>query len=219
MGYLESAVVMYMRELVYPEGFSFPLKPVKFTIVHTELFREAATLLMLLGVGMLAGRTTLERFGMFLFSFAIWDMSYYLFLHLITDWPASIFTWDILFFIPDIWTGPVIAPLILSLVMIAYSVMFSIGVTKNTRAKLKPNEVVSMSLSVILLIGTFMLDYMIFVTNEVALLSYSALNKYERSAYVLSYIPDQFNYLLFSLGVLGLLLPLLTFYQREIIQP
>ena len=27
MGYLEAAVVVYLRAIYYPEGFSFPLKP------------------------------------------------------------------------------------------------------------------------------------------------------------------------------------------------
>ena len=48
MGYLESAVVVYLRELYYPEGFDFPMKEMSRILAVTELFREAATLIMIL---------------------------------------------------------------------------------------------------------------------------------------------------------------------------
>lgn len=36
MGYLESAVVVYLREIYYPNGFVFPLTPIDSTIAITE---------------------------------------------------------------------------------------------------------------------------------------------------------------------------------------
>jgi hypothetical protein len=63
MGFLETAVVVYLRELYYPAGFAFPLAPIETSVAVTELLREAATLLMLLGVGVLAGRTAVQRFS------------------------------------------------------------------------------------------------------------------------------------------------------------
>jgi len=80
MGLLESAVVIYLRDILYPGGFDFPLNPVRPDLVWTEMLRELSTLVMLLAVGILAGRNTAERFGWFLYSFAVWDIFYYVFL-------------------------------------------------------------------------------------------------------------------------------------------
>ena len=103
MGYLESAVVIYIREIYYPEGFSFPLKVLDNHILVTELLREAATLIMLIGIGVVAGKTPIERFGLFIYSFGWWDIFYYIFLKALVGWPESLLTWDILFMVPTTW--------------------------------------------------------------------------------------------------------------------
>ena len=54
MGFLESAVVIYLRELYYPNGFDFPLNSMNGAIVTTELWRELATIIMLFSIGYLA---------------------------------------------------------------------------------------------------------------------------------------------------------------------
>ena len=118
MAYLESAVVVYMREIYYPEGFTFPLKMIEGRIAVTEIFREAATMVMLVTIAMIASRHAIERFAWFLYTFAIWDIFYYVFLYLLLGWPSSLMTWDILFMIPVTWTGPVLAPVINSITMI-----------------------------------------------------------------------------------------------------
>jgi hypothetical protein len=118
MGYLESAVVVYLRELYYPEGFDFPLKAMSDNVAITELLREASTLIMILAVSVLAAEFWLHRFAWFLVVFSVWDIAYYFFLKLLLDWPQSLLTTDILFLLPSIWTGPVIAPVINSLTMI-----------------------------------------------------------------------------------------------------
>ena len=100
MAYLESAVVIYLREIYYPEGFAFPLTPIKTTIAITEFWREVATLVMLLGIGILTGKASAQRLAFFLLSFAIWDIFYYVFLYLTLGWPSSLLTWDLLFLIP-----------------------------------------------------------------------------------------------------------------------
>jgi hypothetical protein len=43
-------------------------------------------------------------------AFGIWDLTYYAVLRLISGWPDSISTWDILFLIPSPWVAPVWAP-------------------------------------------------------------------------------------------------------------
>lgn len=124
MGYLEAAVVVYLREIYYPAGFFFPLKPIAPRDALVEVLREAATLAMLLAVGGLAGKSARERFGLFLGAFGIWDMTYYLSLKLILGWPPTWTTPDILFLIPVPWVGPVWAPLVLSATMILAAAAF-----------------------------------------------------------------------------------------------
>ncbi|MBK9422501.1 MAG: hypothetical protein IPN44_15875 [Flavobacteriales bacterium] len=114
MGFLESAVVVYLRAIYYPAGFSFPLAVMAPKLVFTELLREVATMIMLLAPGALISRGRLERFAWFCWSFAIWDLFYYVFLKLLLDWPESLFTWDVLFLLPTVWVGPVLAPCIIS---------------------------------------------------------------------------------------------------------
>ncbi len=44
MGFVESAVVVYLRRIYYPEGFLFPLKPLIDNLIEVEVLREAATI-------------------------------------------------------------------------------------------------------------------------------------------------------------------------------
>jgi len=118
MAYLESVVVVYLRELFYPEGFMFPLKLLPSWLLVAELGREAATIVMLGAVAFLAGTRRWERFAVFIIAFGIWDIFYYVWLKVLLDWPASLLEWDILFLIPLPWIGPVIAPVLISVLMI-----------------------------------------------------------------------------------------------------
>lgn len=123
MGWLEAAVVVYMRLLFYPEGFAFPLKTIPWNIGVVEIAREVSTLVMLVIVGMLAGRKPIEKFAYLLGAFGLWDIVYYIGLHLSLGWPESLLTWDLLFLIPLPWVGPVLAPVLVALAMIAANVM------------------------------------------------------------------------------------------------
>ncbi len=116
--FVESSVVVYLRALYYPEGFQFPLKVLSGHHLAVELAREGATIVMLATVGMVAGVTRWERFAYFLIAFGVWDIFYYVWLKVAIGWPASIFDWDILFLIPVPWIGPVIAPVLVSVLMI-----------------------------------------------------------------------------------------------------
>jgi hypothetical protein len=123
MAYVESAVVVYLRALYYPNGFDFPLAPMPQEMAVIEVGREAATLLMLLGVAVLAGADRWERFLTFCFSFGVWDIFYYVWLWLFVRWPPSLFTWDILFLIPVPWVGPVLAPVLVSVALVANALL------------------------------------------------------------------------------------------------
>jgi len=130
MGYFESAVVVYLRAIYYPEGFTFPLKGMTDHKIAVEIFREAASIIMLLSVAALAGKKFWERFAFFIFSFAIWDIFYYVWLKILLDWPATLFDWDVLFLIPLPWIGPVLAPLSIAFLMLLCSVVMVNSIEK-----------------------------------------------------------------------------------------
>ena len=136
-GYLEAAVVMYLRGLYTPVRMHFhpaisadDLFPLITTeqlmslgSAHTlrlkaELGRELATLIMLSSIALIAARSFREWLAGFVFCFGIWDIVFYLSLKLLLNWPASFLTWDILFLLPVPWAGPVIAPLIVAVSMV-----------------------------------------------------------------------------------------------------
>ncbi len=131
MAYLESAVVVYLRALYYPKGFDFPLVPMDVALVNTEVFREFATLVMLLAPAALVTRSALERFAWFCFGFGIWDIFYYIWLKVLLDWPSSLASRDLLFLIPVPWVGPVWAPCVVSLGLILLAVIILYGRSKD----------------------------------------------------------------------------------------
>ncbi|GAB6283009.1 MAG: hypothetical protein STSR0008_17630 [Ignavibacterium sp.] len=130
MAYLEAAVVVYLRMIFYTDGFQFPLKIMPFTTMLIEYGREFSTIVMLVVIGYLTGRSFLEQFFYFIFAFGVWDIFYYVWLKILLNWPASIFENDILFLIPVPWIGPVLAPIIVSLTMIIAAIL-SISLQEN----------------------------------------------------------------------------------------
>jgi len=137
MAYLESVVVVYLREMFAlqyttpKEGIELALKLPHFALVKnplvivpslrilvTEIFRETATIIMLFCFAFLVGRKWRERLAIFLLSFALWDIFYYVFLYIMIGWPQSLFTLDVLFLIPLPWLAPVWLPVSISVCMI-----------------------------------------------------------------------------------------------------
>ncbi len=114
-GYMEAAVVVYLRKIYYPEGFSFPLVIIQDHILLTEVLREAATLLILWATACLTYKRLQSRFAAFFILFGLWDIFYYIFLKLLLHWPESMNTCDILFLIPAPWVGPIWAPVLVSI--------------------------------------------------------------------------------------------------------
>ena len=136
-GYVESAVVVYLRVIydpvraaVHPDqppGSLLPLitleqlcaaDPVHVRRLGIELGRELATMIVLVSVASLAVRRRGEWIAMFMIGFGIWDIVYYLGLKAMIGFPESLLTWDILFLLPVPWVGPVLAPVIVSVSMI-----------------------------------------------------------------------------------------------------
>lgn len=203
MGYLESAVVVYIRHIYYPEGFDFPLRPLDKQIIITEVFREVATLFMLMAIGFIASRKPLQRFAWFIFSFAVWDIFYYVFLRLLIGWPQSLLTWDVLFFIPVTWIGPVIAPIINSLMMILLSLVILHYARINAAVKTGLWVwLLLISGSVVVMIA-YMMDYTAFIASGFSLSEMlNTGNNQEVMELASHYIPRSFNWFLFSTGAL-----------------
>jgi hypothetical protein len=123
MAFLESAVVVYLqRALGIDPRALFPLLDPTVTgdLAAIEVGREAATLIMLGAVGWLAGRSGLERLAWAAVAFGTWDILYYAWLWAFIGWPPSLGTWDLLFLIPVPWTGPVWAPVAISLALVGF---------------------------------------------------------------------------------------------------
>src|SRR5258708_32655957 len=121
MAWVEAACVYYLRvrvDRVQPYQ-PIPL-PIRGVLGEVELVREGATLLMLAMTGMLAGRRWRARVGYAAIAFGFWDILYYVFLRIVSGWPASLFDWDILFLLPLPWWGPVLAPVCIATLMIAW---------------------------------------------------------------------------------------------------
>lgn len=123
LGYFEAAVVIYLRELVYPSGFSFPLVVLAEELLITELCREAASLVLIVAIAALAGGRFRDRLAYFLILFGTWDIFYYVWLKITIGWPGSLVDWDVLFLIPLPWIAPVIAPLLIAGLMVVIGVM------------------------------------------------------------------------------------------------
>lgn len=119
MAWVESAVVVYLRTLIDRlEPYQPNPLPNFGGLGWIELGREAATLAMLLTVGVLAGASWRKKFAYSIIAFGVWDIFYYVFLAPMSGWPRTIFDWDILFLIPLPWWGPVIAPASIAALMI-----------------------------------------------------------------------------------------------------
>lgn len=127
---VEAAVVEYLRALYYPlaqGGFLFPLQTwadlTSLGLEHVrrlyiEIGREAATLVMLATIGLVAGRNRREAWAHFMIAFGTWDIFYYVWLKLFLNWPEGLLTWDLLFLVPVPWVAPVLAPVIISVFLI-----------------------------------------------------------------------------------------------------
>ena len=211
MAALESAVVVYLRALYYPDGFTVAFKLIDESIVKVELLRELATLVMLAAIGYIAGKNLKDRFAFFLLSFAVWDIFYYAWLKILIDWPASFLEWDILFLIPFTWLGPVWAPLICSMTMILLAVVLLCN----------PKPVLG-SVWALLCVGsafilfTFLQDYGWIIVSNGLIADYANLLRNNHFIHLASgYIPGWYNWPVFLLGELFLLLAVFKQYDYK----
>lgn len=158
MAYLEATVVVYLRELFYPEGFRFPLKLLPPKLFLIEIGREAATIAMVIAVGLVAGKGRWAKFSCFMFVFGAWDIFYYLWLKVLINWPSSLLEWDILFLIPLPWVGPVIAPMIVAASMAGAALVILVMEEKGISFCISKTEFFFVALGASTLLLSFLWD-------------------------------------------------------------
>jgi hypothetical protein len=213
MALLESAVVVYLRELYYPLGFTFPLSPMKEVVIITELAREFATIVMLWTIAFVAGRNFSSRFAWFIIGFGIWDIFYYVFLFVFIQWPATLVDWDILFLIPLPWYGPVIAPCLISVVMILFGIVIIYFDKKGIDIKWKSIPIITLLLGCLICLYTFMIPFwnsIKFVEGK----SFSDQIMLQSQVY----IPIDYNYGLFGLGIGLIGMGICLFYKLNSVE-
>jgi len=84
------------------------------TLLTIEMVREGATMVMLASIALLTVSRRREQWAVFLWTFAVWDISYYGGLWATIRWPTSLKDLDILFLIPVPWLAQVWYPLLVS---------------------------------------------------------------------------------------------------------
>ncbi|MGM0650813.1 MAG: hypothetical protein ACQES1_09955 [Bacteroidota bacterium] len=196
---IETAVVIYLREIFYPEGFAFPLQMISPDLAVVEAVREVATMLLLISIAAVATNKFYTGFAWFIYAFAIWDIFYYVFLYVFLGWPENLLVWDVLFLLPFTWVGPVIAPLINSLCMILLAIII-IKYRQNLRIKLW--HWIGLIIGAIIVIVSYTEDYVGFMSDDysiIELLSVNNTNEIIEKAG--NYIPQQFAWWLFITGV------------------
>ena len=196
MAWVEAASVFYIRALVDRiepyQANPLPLETMSGALGRVELWREAATLVMIATLGVLAGRTWRRRAGYVALAFGAWDIFYYVFLRLMSGWPRTLLDWDILFLLPLPWWGPVLAPVCIASLMIVWGTLVTQsadGVTEARWARALG------CVGVVLALAVFMID------------AWRALPD-GRDA-VLQVLPTTFNWPLFGVALLLMASPAL----------
>jgi hypothetical protein len=208
MGFLETAVVVYLRLLYYPQGFGFPLVVLSPEVGIVEILREAATVIMLLGVGILAGTTARQRLAFFIMAFAIWDLFYYVFLKVFLNWPESLFTWDILFLIPAPWVGPVLSPVLVCFAMLAFSIILLKNDYRGVPIRIGRRNWFLILLGCLVIVIAWMWDYVKY--------SGRISDSPDKAMEVLAtYVPQQFNWWLFGVGEMLIIVGLVLYYRKS----
>ena len=203
MAWMEAATVFYIRALVDRiEPYQAEPLPIHGVLGTVELWREAATLVLLATVGWLAGRTWRQRAGYAALAFGIWDVLYYVFLRPISGWPRTLLDWDILFLLPLPWWGPVLAPVSIAVLMILWGTLVT---QASGRLADDPSARWPWALGGI----GILLSLSIFMTDALRALPHG------RDA-VLQVLPAAFNWPLFSIALALMATPVVHLVYREI---
>jgi len=129
MAHAEGVVVVYLRKVFGLLDADYNVEIIKkFSkrFVRIEKTREVATIVMLVSLAFVVGVDWLDKLIVFLWTFAFWDLFYYVSLYVLIKWPPSLSTIDVLFLIPRPWIAPVWFPVGVSLLTILSIVVFYI---------------------------------------------------------------------------------------------
>ena len=123
-GFVEASVVVYLRAAIgLLPGDIYQqtqiLSELPKSLLAIEFFREAATMVMLISIALIAVKSLRERWAIFLWTFAVWDIFYYIGLWAMIRWPSSLLVSDVLFLIPVPWLSQVWFPIIISALIMA----------------------------------------------------------------------------------------------------
>ncbi|WP_319501436.1 hypothetical protein [uncultured Draconibacterium sp.] len=130
MAHFEGVVVVYLRKAIglldtdSEAGNKELLEQVPKRTIKIEMTREAATIVMLVALALLVGNSWLDKAMVFLWTFAFWDLFYYVSLYVLLKWPPRLTTIDVLFLIPVPWIAPVWFPLVISTLTIVFIAVF-----------------------------------------------------------------------------------------------
>ncbi len=158
MAYLEAAIVVYLRRLFGIGDLILQVPPFDQQIALIELGRELATLIMLLAIGWIAGHNIQSRLSYTLIAFGVWDIFYYLWLNVFIGWPKSFLDPDLLFLIPLPWWGPVLSPVLISILMITGGVVVLSENENNIPVHFPLSFWIPLLLGVVLMLYSFMAD-------------------------------------------------------------
>ncbi len=216
MAFLEAVVVIYLRKIYYPNGFDFPLIGlIEPPILNIEWAREAFTIVMLACIGWLAAKKFYEKFAYFLFSFAIWDIFYYVWLKAALNWPTSFTTWDLLFLIPWPWAGPVLAPVINSITIIIFAFVIIHLQDKGKNVKIILREWILLFAGSLAILYTYLYDYgKLIISNGFLKDFFELATKTEFHQIVSSYVPLSYNWILFWIGEVLIVIAIVMIYIR-----
>jgi hypothetical protein len=129
MAHFEGVVVVYLRKalgMLDAESNKESLEKFPERYLHIEMTREAATIIMLVVIAWLTGNSWIEKGIFFLWTFAFWDLFYYVSLYILIKWPPTLKTIDVLFLIPKPWIAPVWFPVGISSITILVILLLAI---------------------------------------------------------------------------------------------
>jgi hypothetical protein len=132
MAHLEGVVVVYLRKalgMLDSESNKESIEKFPERYLKIEMTREAATIIMLVVIAYLVGESWIEKGVFFLWTFAFWDLFYYLSLYILIKWPPNLTTIDVLFLIPKPWIAPVWFPIgVSSVTIIVIAVLYLLNI-------------------------------------------------------------------------------------------
>jgi hypothetical protein len=158
MEYLEAAIVVDLRKLYGITDIMASLSSFDAQISRIEIGREAATLVMLWALGWIAGKKLQSRIGFFIFAFGVWDIFYYIWLHIFIGWPHSLLDWDLLFLIPLPWWGPILSPVLIALIMAIIGVQLVVSEARGIAIQPKTAEWLLLVSGILAMLYAFMAD-------------------------------------------------------------